>query len=409
MPTRSPLAPDRFPDLPPLSGVRLASGCTSMRYRNRDDLLLVELAPRTAIAGVFTASLTASPPVEWGRRMVRRGKARALVVNAGNANAFTGRAGRQAVEASAASCAKLFGCKPSEVFPASTGTIGEKLPVDKIIAHLPALGEALSPAGWPAAAAAIMTTDTFPKGATRRAEIGGRPVVINGIAKGSGMIAPDLATMLAFLFTDAKLAPAVLAPLLARAAARSFNCITVDGDTSPSDTLLLCATGKARHPRIGAAADPGLASFRRALEAVTLDLAHQVVRDGEGAQKFIAIAVAGAASAAAARRIGLTIGNSPLVKTALAGADPNWGRIVAAIGRSGEQADRDRLSIRIGGILVADKGEVAPGYDETPVARHLQGREIRIEVDVGIGRGRAEVWTCDLTHGYIDINASYRS
>ncbi len=406
---RSPLAPERFPDLPAIAGVRLAAGCTGMRYQGRDDLMVAELAPGSTVAGVFTRSLTASPPVEWCRKQVRRGKVRAIVVNAGNANTFTGRHGRDAVAATAARTAKLLGCAPNDVFVASTGVIGVKLPVEKIVDTLPAVQRALSPSAWEPAAKAIMTTDTFAKGATRRAEIGGVPVTINGICKGSGMIAPDMATMLAFVFTDAKLPAGVLQKLLAAGVDRSFNCITVDGDTSTSDTVLLCATGQAKHKRIVAANDPALADFRAKLNDLLLDLAHQIVRDGEGAQKFVTIKVTGAASAKAARKIGLAIGNSPLVKTAIAAADANWGRIVMAVGKAGEKADRDRLEIRIGGVQITRNGEVVPGYDEAPVARHMQGREIEIEVDVGVGRGRATVWTCDLTHAYIDINGSYRS
>jgi glutamate N-acetyltransferase/amino-acid N-acetyltransferase len=409
MHARSPLAPDRFPDLPEIPGVRLAAGRTNTRYKDRDDLMLAELAPGSTIAGVFTRSLTASPPVEWCRKHVKRGKARAIVVNAGNANTFTGRDGRNAVAAESGAAAKLVGGTAADVFIASTGVIGVKLPVDKLIAALPGMYKQLSPGAWAQAAAAIMTTDTFPKGATRRAEIGGVPVTINGFCKGSGMIAPDMATMLCFVFTDAKLPAAVMQKLLTASADRSFNCITVDGDTSTSDTVLFAATGQAKHRRITAATDPALRDFRAKFDDLMLDLAHQVVRDGEGAQKFVTIRVTGAASAKAARKIGLTVGNSPLVKTAIAAADANWGRIVAAIGRAGEKADRDKLTISIGGVRITAKGEQVPGYDETPVAKHMQGREIAIDIDVGVGRGSATVWTCDLTHAYIDINGSYRS
>jgi glutamate N-acetyltransferase/amino-acid N-acetyltransferase len=302
-----------------------------------------------------------------------------------------------------------FRCRKNEVFIASTGVIGEALPDERLIGALAALKGDLAPESWPAAARAIMTTDTFPKGATRQAEIGGRTVTLNGIAKGSGMIAPDMATMLAFVFTDAKIPAQTLQALLEPAADLSFNSITVDGDTSTSDTLMAFATGQAKHRRVAGAKDPALRGFRAALEDLLRDLAQQVVRDGEGAQKFIAIEVTGAASRRAARRIGLAIGNSPLVKTAIAGADANWGRIVMAVGKAGEKADRDRLAIRIGGVEVARQGLVVPGYDEAPVARHMKGQEIEISVDVGVGRGRATVWTCDLTHGYISINADYRS
>jgi glutamate N-acetyltransferase/amino-acid N-acetyltransferase len=405
----SPLAPAGFPALPPLSGVRLAACAAQIRYAGRDDLMLAELAPGSTVAGVLTRSLTAGAPVLWCRECLVGGAVRAIVVNSGNANVFTGRAGMAAVEATATAAARLLGCAQREVFVSSTGVIGEKLPADKLLAALPRAVERLSAEAWEPAARAIMTTDTFPKGAAATAEIDGVAVRINGFAKGSGMIAPDMATMLAYVFTDAALPPKVLRPLLAEAADHSFNSITVDGDTSTSDTLLLCATGQVRHRAVTSAADPRLAGFRAALDRLTVDLAQQVVRDGEGAQKFVAIEVSGAESAAAARRIGLTIGNSPLVKTALAAGDANWGRIVMAVGRAGEKADRDLLSIAVGGIAIVACGEPVPDYDEAPVAAHMKGREIEIAVDLGIGSGRATVWTCDLTHGYIDINGSYRS
>ena len=409
MTSRSPLAPARFPDLPAVPGVRLATGCTGMRYQGRDDLMLIELAPGSTAAGVFTQSRTASAPVLWSRKVAKRGRARAIVANAGNANTFTGRDGEKAVTATADAAAKLAGCRPDDVFIASTGVIGLKMPADKITAILPRLHAELDGGAWPKAAAAIMTTDTFPKGASARASIGGVPVTIAGIAKGSGMIAPDMATMLAFVVTDAKLPAPVLATLLKQGVGPSFNSITVDGDTSTSDTLTLCATGQAPHRKIGRASDPALADFRAKLDAVLLDLAHQIIRDGEGAQKFVAITVTGAQSAEAARRIGLTVGNSPLVKTAIAAADANWGRIVGAVGRAGEKADRDKLQVRIGGVLITKNGGPVPGYDEAPVASHMQGRELNIEIDVGVGKGRSTIWTCELTHGYIDINGSYRS
>ena len=408
-PPRSPLAPEDFPDLPPVAGVRLASGEAGIRYKGRTDVCLVELAPGSTVAGVLTRSLTAAAPVEWCRRALKGGKARAILINSGNANAFTGKAGSNSVAEAVTAAAAAYGCPKTQVLPASTGVIGEPMPKGWIDTALPALRRDLSQTAWPAAAEAIMTTDTYPKGAARRAEIGGVPVTINGIAKGSGMIAPDMATMLAFVFTDARLSAALLDKVLRPAADLSFNSITVDGDTSTSDTLLLCATGQARHPRITEAGDRRLRDFKRALAEVLTDLARQVVRDGEGAQKLVTIRVSGAASRRAARRIGLAIGNSPLVKTAIAGEDANWGRIVMAVGKAGEKADRDRLAIAIGGVEVARRGEVVPGYDEAPVAAHMKGREIEIAVDVGVGRGRATVWTCDLTHGYIDINADYRS
>jgi len=409
MPKLSPLAPAEIPAPGPLAGVRLAATACGIRYSGRTDLCLIELAPGTTVAGVLTRSLTASAPVEWCRASLKRGRARAIVVNSGNANAFTGKLGREAVKKTVEAACHALGAQKHEVYVASTGVIGEPLPADKIAAALPALRGRLSADGWSVAAQAIMTTDTFPKLATRTVEIDGVPVTITGIAKGSGMIAPDMATMLAFAVTDAAIPAAVLQQLLTRANDRSFNAITVDGDTSTSDTLLLCATGQAKHRKVRAANDPHLRAFRAALEDLLTDLAHQVVRDGEGASKFVAVTVTGAASAGAARRIGLAIANSPLVKTAIAGEDANWGRIVMAIGKAGEKADRDRLAIRIGGVHVAEGGLRVPDYDEAPVAAHMKGQEIAIEVDVGVGRGRATVWTCDLTHGYIEINADYRS
>lgn len=405
----SPLAPAQFPTLPSIAGVKLATAHCGIRYKGRTDLMVVVLDPGTTVAGVFTRSLTPGAPVDWCRRALKRGKARAVVVNSGNANVFTGRQGQSVVEATAKSTAKLLNCDPREIYISSTGVIGEQLPGEKIIAVLPDALASASPSAWSEAAAAIMTTDTFPKAATRAATIDGVPVTINGFAKGSGMIAPDMATMLAYVFTDAALSAPILQALLKSGNERSFNSITVDGDTSTSDTVLLCATGKAKHKRIATPSDPRLKAFRRALDSVLIDLAQQIIRDGEGAQKFVSIRVSGAASARAARRIGLAIGNSPLVKTALAAGDANWGRIVMAVGKAGEKADRDRLAISIGGVRIAEKGGPVAGYDEAPVASHMSGREILIEVDIGIGTGRAEIWTCDLTHRYIDINGSYRS
>jgi glutamate N-acetyltransferase/amino-acid N-acetyltransferase len=347
--------------------------------------------------------------VIWCRECLPGGKVRAIVVNSGNANVFTGRAGRQVVESTAAAAARLFGCSPGEVFISSTGVIGEPPPPDKIVAALPHAAAGLAAENWELAARAIMTTDTFPKGATAAATIDGTAVRLNGFAKGSGMIAPNMATMLAYVFTDASLPASVLQSLLTAATGPSFNSITVDSDTSTSDTVLLCATQQARHAAITRAEDPRLAEFRRALDAVMVDLATQIVRDGEGAEKFVTIEVTGAESDAAARRIGLAIGNSPLVKTALAAGDANWGRIVMAVGKSGENADRDRLSISVGGVQIAAEGGPVPGYDEAPVAAHMAGRYITMGVDIGMGPGRATVWTCDLTHGYVDINGSYRS
>jgi glutamate N-acetyltransferase/amino-acid N-acetyltransferase len=406
----SPLAPKTIAKLPPLAGVRLATGKAGIRYKDRTDVLVAVMAPGTQVAGVFTKSKTSSAPVDWCKAQVRTGNGRALIVNSGNANAFTGKAGYEGARQIADSAAAIVGCRPQDVFMASTGVIGEPLPVAKITRVLGELVEAGSAGAWREAAEAIMTTDTFPKLATASATIDGRKVTINGIAKGSGMIAPDMATMLSFVFTDASLPAPVLQDLLSSGVAKSFNAITVDSDTSTSDTLLLFATGKgSKHAAIAKANDKRLGEFRRKLDEVLLDLALQVVRDGEGAQKLIRIDVIGAESDAAAKRIALSIANSPLVKTAIAGGDANWGRIVMAVGKSGEAADRDRLKISFGSQVVAEKGERALKYDEAGATRAVSGREVQIAVDIGLGKGAARVWTCDLTHGYIDINGSYRS
>ena len=406
----SPLAPARFPAIPDIEGVRLATGrCGIKAASTGPDLLLAVFDRPASVAGVFTRSATAGAPVRWCRRQLPRGRARALVVNSGNANVFTGRAGDEAVAAAAGRVAELAGARAEEVFVASTGVIGERLPIEKVIAALPRLHRRLGPAGWKKAAWAISTTDTYPKGAGVVTDIGGGPVAIAGIAKGSGMIAPNMATMLAYVFTDAAIPAPLLQAVLRRAVERSFNAITVDGDTSTSDTLQLFATGAARHRPVTSPGDPALRAFRRALDAVCLDLAHQVVRDGEGAAKFVAIAVRGARSPGAARRVAFAIADSPLVKTAIAGGDANWGRIVMAVGKSGVEIAESRLAIAVGGHAVAVNGAPPDDYDETPVARHMAGREIAIEVDIGLGRGRASVWTCDLTRAYIDINADYRS
>jgi glutamate N-acetyltransferase/amino-acid N-acetyltransferase len=405
----SPLAPACFPELAAIAGVRLATYAAGIRYQGRDDVMLAELVPGSTIAGVFTQSTMPGQPVIWCRECLPRGRVRAIVVNSGNANVFTGRAGWQVVESTAATASRLFGCDPHEVYLSSTGVIGEPPPVDRISAALPNIVAVLDAGRWEQAARAIMTTDTYPKGATAIADIAGTPVRLNGFCKGSGMIAPNMATMLGYLFTDASLPAAVLQTLLGEANEVSFNSVTVDGDTSTSDTVLLCATQQARHAPISGADDPRLAGFRRALRTVMIDLAQQIARDGEGAEKFITIDVTGAQSDRAARQIGLTIGNSPLVKTALSAGDANWGRIVMAVGRSGEKAEPDRLGIAVGGIAITANGGPVPGYREGPVAEHMKGREIHIAVDIGIGSGRATVWTCDLTHGYVDINGSYRS
>ncbi|HVV28370.1 MAG TPA: bifunctional glutamate N-acetyltransferase/amino-acid acetyltransferase ArgJ [Rhizomicrobium sp.] len=408
--TISPLAPKAFPKLPPLAGVRLATAAAGVRYKDRTDVLLALLAPGTQVAGVFTRSKTASAPVLWCRDKLGGGEARALVVNSGNANAFTGKAGQEGVREIARAAAASAGCRPEQVFMASTGVIGEPLPSQKIVKVLDGLMEQGAAGNWRAAADAIMTTDTYPKAATATAMIDGVKVTINGIAKGSGMIAPDMATMLSFVFTDASLPASVLQECLAAGVGPSFNSITVDSDTSTSDTLLLFATGKGgRHAAIAKASDRKLTDFRRALDAVLMDLALQVVKDGEGAQKLIRIDVSGAENDGAAKRIALAIANSPLVKTAIAGNDANWGRIVMAVGKAGEAADRDRLRISFGGHVVAEKGMRAAGYSEAAATKAVSGREVQIGVELGLGKGSARVWTCDLTHGYIDINGSYRS
>ena len=409
-PKVSPLAPEAFPTIPPIDGVRVATRACGVRYKGRTDVLLVELADETQAAGVFTKSLTASAPVDWCRKSLPGGIANGLVVNSGNANAFTGRLGEDAVEQVVEAVADRLACRPSRVFAASTGVIGEPLNFKSITDNLDALAGDLAPGKWDEAAKAIMTTDTFPKGAVKEAQINGTKVTIAGIAKGSGMIAPDMATMLAYVFTDAKIPAPVLQGILAPMCERTFNSITVDSDTSTSDSLMLFATGAAGNTdRFSGPDDPALKDFRTKAEAVMRDLAHQIVRDGEGASKFIEITVTGADSDAAAKRIGLSIANSPLVKTAIAGEDANWGRIVMAVGKAGEKAERDRLNIAIGGITIASNGLAVDGYDEAPVTAHMQSPEINIAVDVGVGNGRATVWTCDLTHGYIDINADYRS
>jgi glutamate N-acetyltransferase/amino-acid N-acetyltransferase len=406
----SPLAPKSFAKLPPLAGVRLATGAAGVRYKGRTDVLVAIMAPNTQAAGVFTKSKTSSAPVDWCKAHLKSGTARALVVNSGNANAFTGKAGYEGARQVADSAAAAIGCRAHEVFLASTGVIGEPLPAGKITRVLSGLVEAGSAGAWREAAEAIMTTDTFPKLATASAMIDGSKVTINGIAKGSGMIAPDMATMLSFVFTDATLPAPVLQELLSRGAERSFNAITVDSDTSTSDTLLLFATGKgSKHTAITKASDKRLTEFNRKLDEVLLDLALQVVRDGEGAQKLIRIDVSSAESDRAAKRIALSIANSPLVKTAIAGADANWGRIVMAVGKSGEAADRDKLKISFGTQVVAENGERAAKYNETAATKAVSGRNVEITVDIGLGNGSARVWTCDLTHGYIDINGSYRS
>ncbi|MCF6215231.1 MAG: bifunctional glutamate N-acetyltransferase/amino-acid acetyltransferase ArgJ [Emcibacter sp.] len=406
----SPLAPAGLPDFPEIGGVTLSTAATETKYRGRDDLLCVAFEDGAVVAGVLTQSRTASAPVALCRKHLATSKmARGLLVNAGNANAFTGRAGDQAMMSTVHALAAAIGCAADEVYISSTGVIGELLEDQKINNHMQQIVENLSGDSWPAAAKAILTTDTFAKGAVRTALINGAEVKINGFAKGSGMIAPDMATMLAYVFTDADLPQDILQELLKGAADKSFNAITVDSDTSTSDTLLAFATGAVKAGTITDAHDPALMDFRRAFQDLLRDLAHQVVRDGEGATKFIEITVTGAEDDRAAKVIALSIANSPLVKTAIAGEDANWGRIVMAVGKAGEAADRDALEIVIGGQKVTEQGMAATGYDEAACTNHLKGQDIILSVDVGIAKGSATVWTCDLTHGYIDINADYRS
>jgi glutamate N-acetyltransferase / amino-acid N-acetyltransferase len=408
----SPFAPKSFPELPAVDGVRFASGAAGIRYKDRTDVMLAIFDKGTQAAGVFTKSKCASAPVEWCRARLKGGKARTLVVNSGNANAFTGKTGAQAAKLTAALAAKAAGVPVNEVFLASTGVIGEPLDASKFEGVLDKLAARATPASLLAAAKAIMTTDTYPKVATAGATLGGVDVTLCGMAKGAGMIAPDMATMLAFVFTDAPISSAVLQSMLTKSVEKSFNAITVDGDTSTSDTLLLFATGAAGKrcaPRISAANDRRLASFKTALDGLLLNLAHQVVKDGEGARKFVEVRVTGAASAGSAKKIAFSIANSPLVKTAIAGEDANWGRVVMAVGKAGEPADRDRLSIWFNDARVAYKGRRDPAYDEAEVSKRMRTDEIKIRVDLGLSRGEATVWTCDLTKDYVAINGDYRS
>lgn len=404
----SPLAPDRFPDIPAIGGVRVSGISGGLKPSGARDIFLAELAPNTAVAGTLTRSRCPSEPVVWCRRALAGGRARAVLVNSGNANAFTGQAGADAVRASVEATARRFDCPADQIFVASTGVIGEPLPEEAIAGCVDQAADGLLAENWPAAADAIRTTDTFAKGATASVQLGDQTVRIAGIAKGSGMIAPDMATMLCFIFTDAAIEPGVLAGLTRTAVGRTFNCITVDSDTSTSDTVLVFATGAAGNPPLPRRSRR-MAQFAQGLESVMRDLAHQIVRDGEGARKFITISVKGAVSRKSARRIGLSVANSPLVKTAIAGQDANWGRIVMAVGKAGEPADRDLLGISIGGTAVAVGGRAVEGYDETPVAKHMAGEEITVEIDIGLGGGACDVWTCDLTEQYIAINADYRS
>ena len=428
-PVVSPLAPrGGFPALPVIKGAAFAAASAGVKYQGRTDVMLVTLAPGTTIAGTFTRSSTrAAPVLDCQTKLASKPASdtgAAILVNSGNANAFTGAAGVTSVGAITGAVAAALSIPPARVYSASTGVIGQELPHSRIIAKLPDLCAALRPDGIGMAARAIMTTDTFPKGAFAEIEIDGVSVHISGIAKGSGMIAPDMATMLVYIFTDAKIAQPVLQKMLSRLTETTFNCITVDSDTSTSDSLMLAATGQAGAPGISYGdrevmmdeiteitdlRSKGARAFQGALHAVMLDLAQQVVRDGEGATKFVTVAVSGADSDADARRVAFAIADSPLVKTAIAGEDPNWGRIVMAVGKSGAKADRDRLTICFGDVLVAEHGQVAPSYREEDGAAHMRGQDLVIKVDLGLGAAQCTVWTCDLTHRYIDINADYRS
>ncbi len=408
----SPLAPKRQPKVPPVPGVRFATAEAGIKYKGRTDVWLALLDEGTQVAGVFTRSKCPSAPVDWCRENLKQGSARAVVVNSGNANAFTGVKGRDSVALTAKIAAKAAGCKPHEVFIASTGVIGEPLDASKFEGVLQDCAKRVADGPWIDAAKAIMTTDTFPKALTRKAKIDGHEVVLAGIAKGAGMIAPDMATMLSFVFTDAPIAAPVLQALLSKGVKGSFNAVTVDSDTSTSDTLMLFATGKAAArgvPAITEIGDARLSGFKRALNSLLLELAHLVCKDGEGARKFVEVRVTGAASSRSAKRVALSIANSPLVKTAIAGEDANWGRVVMAVGKAGEPADRDTLDISFGPIMVAQQGARAPSYDETAVSDYMKGEHIVITADLGIGRGKSVVWTCDLTKAYVEINGDYRS
>ncbi|WP_314958148.1 bifunctional glutamate N-acetyltransferase/amino-acid acetyltransferase ArgJ [Bradyrhizobium cosmicum] len=408
----SPLAPKHVPDMPTILGIRLATAEAGIRYKNRTDVLLAVMDKGTAVAGVFTKSKCPSAPVEWCRAKLKGGKARALVVNSGNANAFTGKTGRASTALTAKIAAKAVGCSESEIFLASTGVIGEPLDATKFDGVLGRLAETAEPGDYLTAAKAIMTTDTFPKVATATVRLGKAKVTINGMAKGAGMIAPDMATMLSFIFTDAPIAPAALQALLKAGVEDTFNAVTIDGDTSTSDTLLAFATGAAAEhgaPKVSRASDPRLKAFVKAFNQVLVNLSEQVARDGEGARKLVEITVEGAKTKASARKIAMSIANSPLVKTAIAGEDANWGRVVMAVGKAGEPADRDKLSISFNGIRVAKSGARDPSYDEAQVSEAMKAPEIAIKVSLGLGKGRDRVLTCDLTKEYVAINGDYRS
>jgi glutamate N-acetyltransferase / amino-acid N-acetyltransferase len=414
----SPLAPTEVPDMPVIAGVKLATAAAGIRYKGRADVLLAVMDKGTSVAGVFTKSKCPSAPVEWCRAKLSGGgsskgvSARALVVNSGNANAFTGKTGRQATALTASIAAKAIGCKPGEVYLASTGVIGEPLDATKFDGVLGTLAGQVAPDGWMAAAGAIMTTDTFPKVATATVKLGKAKVTINGMAKGAGMVMPDMATMLSFVFTDAPLSSAVLQSLLKSGVEDTFNALTIDSDTSTSDTLLAFATGTAAAsgaPKITRASDPRLRAFTKAFRAVLANLAEQVARDGEGARKLVEIIVEGATTKTSARRIAMSVANSPLVKTAIAGEDANWGRVVMAVGKAGEPANRDKLSISFNGIRVAKSGARDPSYDEAEVSEAMKSPKIQIRIALGLGKGRDRVLTCDLTKEYVAINGDYRS
>jgi glutamate N-acetyltransferase / amino-acid N-acetyltransferase len=405
----SPLAPKHVPELPEIKGVRFATAEAGIKYKNRRDVFMAVMDEGTTVAGVFTRSKCPSATVDWCRANLAGGEARVLVVNSGNANAFTGLKGKETVELTADIAAKSVGCKPQQVFLASTGVIGEPLDATKFDGVLQSCATRLATGPWIDAGCAIMTTDTFPKLATAKAKIDGLDVIINGIAKGAGMIAPDMATMLSFVFTDAAIEASVLQAMLSAAVKPSFNAVTVDSDMSTSDTLMLFATGYAGNLEIKAANDPRLKEFKQALNAVLLDLAKQVAKDGEGARKFITVNVEGAVSKLSARRIAFSIANSPLVKTAVAGEDANWGRVVMAVGKAGEPAERDLLSIYFGSHRVAHLGQRDNSYDEAIVSSYMKQDEIEIRVELGMGKSKDRVFTCDLTKAYVEINGDYRS
>jgi glutamate N-acetyltransferase/amino-acid N-acetyltransferase len=409
----SPFAPAKLAKLPPIDGVRFATAEAGIKYKNRTDLMVAVMEPGTVAAGVMTQSKTRSAPVlHCVDSLAAGGKARILVVNSGNSNAFTGMKGRQAVETTVTAAAKSADCQPCDVYVASTGVIGEPMDAGKFAHLLSGMAKEAKPDMFEPAARAILTTDTYPKLVTRSVEIGGVKVTLNGFCKGAGMIAPDMATMLCFMFTDAAIDQSVLQRMISAHTLTTFNCMTVDGDTSTSDTCLLFATGTAAkrgQVRVTDAADPRLAAFEAALHDAMKELAIMIAKDGEGLSKFVTFEVAGAEDWAAARRIALACANSPILKTAIAGEDPNWGRVVMAVGKSGEAADRDTLSIWFGDHIVARNGERAAEYAEKTVADYMKAREIVIRVDVGVGGGKAVVWTCDLTHDYVSINADYRS